>query len=319
MTPPDICIYHGPNCLDGFAAAWAIKSRWPDCECVPAQYGDIPPPVIDKHVLIVDFSYPAEILEALAKITASITVLDHHKTAQAELEPLLEARVIQGKFDMDKSGARLAWEYAWGAGRECPVLLTHVEDRDLWRFKLDGTQEITAWMFSHPYDLAFFDKAVRLVENIGDRTAIMREGAAILRDRDTMVNELLAITTRQMVIGPYLVPVANMPYTMASQAAGQLAQGHPFAATYFDRADGSRVFSLRRRDGDVDVSEIAKLYGGGGHAAAAGFTAETGWEGHDPDALAYDALWALGFDDVQETSEPQSIPLQADAKSKVKA
>ena len=87
-----------------------------------------------------------------------------------------------------------------------------------------------------------------------------------------------------MVIGGQLVPVANLPYTLTSDAGhlmcvepheGSLA---PFAACYWDPPDG-RVFSLRSAEGGYDVSEIAKAYGGGGHKNAAGFTMPIGWEG----------------------------------------
>ena len=88
-----------------------------------------------------------------------------------------------------------------------------------------------------------------------------------------------------MTIAGVRVPVVNVPYTMASDAAGTLAEEALFAASYFDRADGMRVFSLRSRSGGADVSIIASEMGkrlgtaGGGHARAAGFQAPRGWEG----------------------------------------
>lgn len=95
------------------------------------------------------------------------------------------------------------------------------------------------------------------------------------------MGELVRVMRRRMVIGGHDVPVANLPYTLASDAAGMMAEGEPFAACYFDRADGQRVFSLRSREGGVNVAEIAKAYSGGGHAAAAGFQVPLGWEGDD--------------------------------------
>jgi nanoRNase/pAp phosphatase (c-di-AMP/oligoRNAs hydrolase) len=59
-----------------------------------------------------------------------------------------------------------------------------------------------------------------------------------------------------------------------SELVGRLADGHPFAASWFQRTDGKFVYSLRVRDGDFDVSEFAKQFGGGGHAKAAGFTVD---------------------------------------------
>ncbi|MFB5634981.1 MAG: bifunctional oligoribonuclease/PAP phosphatase NrnA, partial [Candidatus Nitrosomaritimum aestuariumsis] len=66
------------------------------------------------------------------------------------------------------------------------------------------------------------------------------------------------------------VPVANLPYTLVSDAANKLAEGEAFAACYWDTEDG-RVFGLRSFSKGSDVSEIAKEYGGGGHRNAAGF------------------------------------------------
>ncbi len=57
---------------------------------------------------------------------------------------------------------------------------------------------------------------------------------------------------------------------MSSEVAGELSEGHPFAAVYVETSTDI-IWSLRSR-GDFDVSEIAKKFGGGGHKNAAGFT-----------------------------------------------
>ena len=71
---------------------------------------------------------------------------------------------------------------------------------------------------------------------------------------------------------------------MVNASANQSEVGHellqrypeaPFAAIYFDTADGKRKWSLRGR-GNVDVSALAKQFGGGGHHNAAGFTTDAG-------------------------------------------
>ena len=105
-------------------------------------------------------------------------------------------------------------------------------------------------------------------ENELDRLKL--EGEAIERKHFKDIAELLKVTTQRMEIAGHDVPVANLPYTMSSDAGHQLAQGEPFAACYWDTPDG-RVFSLRSSDDGLDVSEIAKRFGGGGHRNAAGF------------------------------------------------
>ncbi len=281
---PDICIHHAP-CADGFTAAWAIRSRWPDIEFHPGVYGEAPPDVRDKNVLIVDFSYKRPVLVEMGKTARSITVLDHHKSAQADLEGFPNIGFgdpgdgnIQTYFNMDKSGARLAWEYAQ-PNREAPMLVKYVEDRDLWKFTIPGTREVAAEIFSHPYDFAEWDALAAKLETDDGRRSVIEAGEAIERKHHKDCAELLAISTREMLIGGFRVPVANIPYTMSSDAANTLAEGHPFGACYYDNSDGKRVFSLRSKPEGEDVSLVAVGYGGGGHARAAGFTAPRGWEG----------------------------------------
>ena len=69
-----------------------------------------------------------------------LIVLDHHKTAMEELQPLLDdpESGITGVFDMGRSGAALAWQYLANK-KPLPELLQYVEDRDLWRFAFGNT------------------------------------------------------------------------------------------------------------------------------------------------------------------------------------
>ena len=66
------------------------------------------------------------------------------------------------------------------------------------------------------------------------------------------------------------MPVLNAPYFWSSDAGHIMGVGEPFAACYWD-TPGGRVYSLRSAEDGVDVSEIAVMYGGGGHKHAAGF------------------------------------------------
>ncbi len=265
MTP--LCIYHG-NCADGFGAAWVFK-RYADREhdFHAGVYQQVPPDVAGRDVYLVDFSYKREVVEQMCERATRVVLIDHHKTAIDDLRPLIEARRIEALVNLEKSGATLAWEWFHGHNeRDMPQLLRHIEDRDLWRFALSGTREIQANVFSFPYDFEVWDSLMaRPVEEL------IAEGRAIERKHFKDVNELLGVTARQMTIGGYIVPVANLPYTLVSDAAHKLAQGKPFAACYWDTPRG-RVFGLRSTNDGVDVSEIAKQYGGGGHAHASGFT-----------------------------------------------
>src|ERR1700719_5146919 len=64
--------------------------------------------------------------------------------------------------------------------------------------------------------------------------------------------------------------VVNCPYMNCSEVGNVLAQKAEVSITWFERADGLTQFSLRSI-GDIDVSEIAKAFLGGGHRNASGF------------------------------------------------
>src|ERR1700679_2402350 len=102
MWKPDICIYHFP-CDDGFASAWVAKQRWPDIELRPTNYGLAVPDenINGKRLLIVDFSFKPEVLQAMAERAASIIILDHHKTAQADLKDFLVEMCGDARFVAD--------------------------------------------------------------------------------------------------------------------------------------------------------------------------------------------------------------------------
>lgn len=264
MNP--LVIYHG-NCADGFGAAWVFK-RYGDrpFDFHAGVYQDAPPDVTDREVYLVDFSYKREVVEQMREKALRIVLIDHHKTAIEDLRPLIESNAIESLTSLDYSGAVLAWQWIRGDDLQTmPQLLRHIEDRDLWRFALPGTREIQANVFSHPYDFDVWDKL--MARPVGE---LIAEGQAIERKHFKDINELIGVVTRDMKISGYVVPMANLPYTLTSDAGHLLAKGKPFAGCYWDTPTG-RVFSLRSQDDGLDVSEIAKQYGGGGHAHASGF------------------------------------------------
>lgn len=259
-----LIIYHG-NCADGFSAAWCFWRKYHHgADYFAGVYQEPPPDVTGRDVYLVDFSYKRDVVIGMLQTAESVTLIDHHKTAIEDLRGLVGLKQFT---DLERSGATLAWDFLF-PDEARPLLLGHIEDRDLWRFKLPGTREIQAVVFSHEYTFEQWDALMS-----ADRVGLLKmtaAGAAIERKHHKDVAELVKVCQRRMVIGGHDVPVASLPYTMVSDAAHKMAQGEPFAACYWDTAEG-RNFGLRATDEGLDVSDIAKQYGGGGHAKAAGF------------------------------------------------
>jgi hypothetical protein len=298
---PDICIYHG-NCNDGFGAAWVVRKRWGnDVEYVPAHYGrPLGVELGGKHVLFVDFSLKRAEMENLFKTDTpplSIVVLDHHETAEAELKPstcntpnalepgltgqlacipymlcdleALDRPPVIAYFDMNKSGARMAWEFCHGVndGSSAFRMIQLIEDRDLWKYKFgDETRWLAAALSLNPHDFNSWDAIADNLQLAYD------EGDVVLRYTSKMVHDMcdLAGTAN---IGGYDVPCANVPFAFASDCGHELLRRNPdapFAATWYATKDG-KSYSLRSEDSRIAVSDIAKQFGGGGHRNAAGF------------------------------------------------
>lgn len=279
-----LCLYHG-DCIDGFAAAWVVHNCL-EVECVPVQYGSLPPAQASgRDVLIVDFSYPRATLELLRSMNSSVLVLDHHKTAQEDLRDLglvptdmhswgemcdTADKALGVVFDMERSGAGLAWDF-FHPGKRRPALINFVEDRDLWKFELEHTRAVHAALASYPFDFRTWDGLAD--ETGGDRSSLVIEGQAIDRRHLQMCHDIVRSGIRLITLDGRTIPVCNANFPFASDIGNIMSEDHPFAATYCDLGDGRTSFSLRsRKDGGADVSEIAKKFGGGGHKNAAGFT-----------------------------------------------
>ena len=287
-----LVIYHGGGCIDGFTAAWAAWKLFGshDTEYRPASYdGPIGSEVAiemvkDRDVYIVDFSYARDTMLLMAEYAETLHVYDHHKTAQEALKGLSFAT-----FDMDRSGAGLTWDslhrdrHVHPDAR--PWLVDYVEDRDLWRFKLPQSKEVNAWLGVAPrlvekddrsdderYD---YEKSFALWDALcGAPVGYVAEKGKTVLFCEERFTENMARYARDVDFEGHRVPIVNTPYLNMSEVVGNLAEKAPFAVGWYQRADGRFSYSLRSRNEGVDVSEIAKKYGGGGHRNASGFVLE---------------------------------------------
>lgn len=307
MTQKYLCIYHG-NCADGFGAAWCVRHALGEenVEFHAGFYQRMPPDVTGRNVIMVDFSYKLEMIRAMAKTARSILILDHHKSAAddlkglnvppdwqawqaatAEGEPMLSETVrVSALFDMERSGAGIAWDY-FHPGEPRPKLINTIEDRDLWKFELEHTREAQAALFSFAYDFELWGDIIKDCEAAVGFGALVMDGQAILRKQAKDIAELLDVATRWAMIDGSPVPIVNAPYFWGSEAGHELLRrfpAAPFAAYYWDSPTG-REFGLRSDNScghRRDASEVAVKYGGGGHRNSAGFKLAHGDLGEIP-------------------------------------
>lgn len=282
------------NCPDGTCSGWVVgewmrrvgismKPGAPLTEVYWLNYdSQLPKPGSARDRLwMIDYSRrPQEILEA-GWALSSVMILDHHQSAVEDWQSA--SGVMSGPWrdldprstlDVTKSGAGIAWDVLMPKEMR-PMLVNYIEDRDLWRFALPYSREVAAWIRSYPLnDAGIYGRLARELD--GDLEGVMAQGEAIGRANAQHV-AWMADRAVFMMIGGHLVPVVNAT-TLFSEVGEELCLRHPeapFAAYYFDRADGIRQWGARAR-GSFDLVPVARAYGGGGARGAGGWTSSVG-------------------------------------------
>lgn len=257
-------IYHG-RCSDGFGGAWAAWKKFgSNAQYIGASYGE--PPRLDiknKEAYFIDFCYKEEALKELIKNNKRVTLIDHHKTS-VDLAPLTHEPLHSN----DNSGAVLAWQY-FHPKKPVPKLLQYVEDTDIWKFTLPKSKELFAFLETQPYDFNAWNKLANKFERADDRKKFAEKGSAILGHDDALINQLISYNVVPVLFEGREVLSINSPI-FHSVLGHRLVEKRPPFAIVWSEQPGERRVSLRSI-GDVDVSAIAKKYGGGGHKNASGF------------------------------------------------
>lgn len=273
-----VCYFHA-GCPDGFGASWAVWRAWGDQgRYLPRGHDDALDALRHEgdQVVFVDIAPSPRLAIELGETASQLVVLDHHLTARdlfdadPRLVPSLRDRGHHVQFDLDHSGAVLAWQH-FHPDEPVPALLSYVEDQDLWNWKLPETEAVNAAIGSYPRELAAWDELSRRPWE-----ELAAEGAPLLRDRRIEVERSLRFA-HPVMVGEVRVEAVNA-LQHRSHIGHELAKraifGHPIGVAY--RVFASRVDVSIYSIGDVDVSELARRFGGGGHRNASGFSVTLG-------------------------------------------
>lgn len=266
---PVVCFYHA-NCTDGAAAAAVIKRKYPQAQLLPMNHGDpIQAEVKGKKVFIVDFSFPAEILERLKSEAAEVLWYDHHKTALP-----IRDKIGWGILDLSESGASLTWKQEY-PGEALPKILGYVKDKDLWEWKLPDSRAVSMDLRN---TVGVLDPASetwrRLIDQMDEdsfRKIVERGEYALLSQR---LNILSGVKNGfELDFHGHRAFAVN--WSLEASDIGEYIykeMGYAVAILFYYTG---KVWSFSLRSPTVDVSELAQKYGGGGHPGASGFRQES--------------------------------------------
>ena len=264
---PIVVIYH-KRCPDGFGAAYAAWKKFGDtAEYIPAGYGDDALEGLEgKEVYLLDFSYeiPGE-MERIASIAKRFVALDHHQSSK-ELTQIAPEHI----YDAKRSGASIAWAF-FHPDTPLPRLMQYLEDGDLYRYALPETRDIFSYLVVQPDDFKIWDALAHTLDDDTARATFLIKAAAYTEYFELLAKISVEAAKKVSFEGRECYFTTAMPsITMRSYVGHELyTKLPPFALVVSAHPDGFGV-SIRG-DGSVDVSEIAKKYGGGGHPGSSGF------------------------------------------------
>lgn len=270
-----VILYHG-GCPDGFGGAYAAWKKFGDAaEYIPLRHQKpAPEGLADAHLYFIDFCFPKDQMDELEKIAGSLTVLDHHEGVRTIVESMPEH-----VYDVARSGATIAWSY-FHLDIPVPLFLKYVQDGDLYKFELDESRPLLAYLYSYPFEFGIWDTLCAEVEDDAKRAEMVRRGEVFKEHSDALIRNL-AERAKLVRFEGYECYFVSSISALTSDLGNFLARKQgPMALAVQARPDGIRV-SLRG-DGSVDVAKIAQKYGGNGHPNSSAFSLPWGaplpWE-----------------------------------------
>lgn len=262
-----LVIYH-KDCPDGFGAAFSAWKKFG----AKAEYVAVNPETLPKvfpknrEIYAVDISYPIKVQEKLREKNRKLVIIDHHISLKNDTEHFPE-----NIFQNNHSGAVLAWRY-FHKNKKIPKLLLHIEDLDLWNWKLPQTREIFSALNLLPFEFKTWDSFVKKIESSKGRSEVIKIGKIVDTYEKMIIKRMMNRAVPVVFEGVKTLAVNSA--ILESEIGNELVKKlPPIGIVWREKKDGVSV-SLRS-NGKIDVSKIASKYGGGGHARSSGFGLES--------------------------------------------
>ena len=260
-----------------------------DIDVVRCNYGDIDAKVEEfinsteeyDKLFITDISVNKEIADKLLSISDKVILLDHHKTALWLNEYPYALVQVEDESVGKMCGAYLFYEYLKKNHKEfddTPALklfIDYVRMYDTWEWKEKYDNIIPKRLNDLMYidgPNEFIDKMTyRLGNNlfILDDTDLMK-----LQIEQTYINSYIAQKNETLMVNDDLFPEYTVGITFAdkyiSELGNRLCELHPELDFVVLINMSTLTVSYRTVKDDLDLSDIAKGFGGGGHPKASG-------------------------------------------------
>lgn len=279
VNVPITVVYNGSN-LDSFLAAfllWVergklnISSR--DMDFFNVERGSVPPNIDGRQMLCLGYTYKKQTLNRLNTLHKILVIdnfvydLTDHSTVDKSLGSQNTKLISNAKYDLSgQSSSMLMWKLLHKNEEPNPIV-KYVQDRELFHFQLKDTREVIAALSSYSMDFAVWHGLFN-----SDINTLIKDGEIIRRYHMELNKYILKSVARTNFLEYSSIPIVNCPWFLISEVLTILAQNDLFAIGYYDKHKKRHVSLRSTLKSGVNVLNIAREYGGGGHVNAAGFT-----------------------------------------------
>lgn len=259
---------------DGKCAGAIVSHFVPNCELYPINYGySIPWNKIKKadKVFMVDFGLQpfTEMLKLREMKGKNFIWIDHHKTAIEAAEK--SGQKFEGVREIGMSGCELTWDYF--SDEQIPLLVRLLGRYDVW--DMSYSKDLTAVQcgFSHINpdvdNTGFWDRVFINDKSLIDE--ILTVGGIISKYKDITNTAYCNSHAFDLEWEGLRFLAANALNTNSQLFDSRFNHIDYDAVLTFGYTNGQYSFSMYTDKPGIDVSVVAKKYGGGGHAGACGF------------------------------------------------
>jgi len=267
-----ICFHH--NDPDGHASGAIVKYALGDSvTLIESDYDGAPIPWEQveqaEQVIVTDFSFPVDDMKRLAEGREFVWI-DHHKSAIAEFEGIADD--WPGIRDISEAACVLTWKYFFPE-RPVPRAIVLIGDRDIWRWAEKDTGPFGESLYNQDHHASNAKFWIPLLEN--DQAVLskmIKEGARLREIALKYVDHMMAARSFEVRFDGYRTLAVN---TRGNGDVGNYGRdrGYEIVYTYVDEMQvGGLTTVVTLFSNKIDVSVIAKRFGGGGHTGAAGFS-----------------------------------------------
>ena len=216
-----------------------------------------------EKVIILDWNF--NLLENFLKLyerTTEITLIDHHlKSMQKEFSE------IKGLRSTEKSACELTWEYFYG-NSYAPDAVKLIGDFDTWKFKYIDTEKFCEGIKLH--DTSPESNLWKHILNYDNKTLdIIQKGDIALKYRNNS-NTKLVKNSFEIIFEGYRSIACNAAFIGPKLFDSIADKKYDIKIVFYFNGKGW-VVSLYTDNDLIDVNEIAKRFGGGGHRKASGY------------------------------------------------